>query len=312
MTLHKLQTRVSIKSSFQGSLLAHAIAAQKMPDIHQRPADVGMRDEVVYQQILVRGYSAANGRLELPKMSQDLEMGLDVEKGRIALPQHFLEGELGFRQLADARKKVAPMNARSLDGKRIGGPGFAAHAAAIGLVNRNDVSRVIEDSFQIGRLTHRQLIAVSAGMVTALAIALAVTEGNDPGAVISRLMSTLRGPAANYLPEKLMKKMVRVEGLLNRDTDTAHGIKELRSKPRRTALDVVPGAIYAALNGARSLGGLLGPLKIFNNYKAGATAASIWGAMHGVEALPEHYLKEMEFSECVMENATRLYEATVG
>jgi ADP-ribosylglycohydrolase len=272
-----------------------------------------MRDEVVYQQIIVRGYTEGKGRLDLAKIRMNLQQGLAVESGKVLLAEHFCDAEPDFHRLAEAKKNAAPVNARALDKKRIGGPGFAAHVSAVGLFHRNDIGRIVEDSFQIGPLTHRQMTAVSAGMVTALAIAFAVTEGNNPEAIIARVMNTLKTPLlASRVPVQLMRKLIKVEGLLKRSSDTAHGTSELRSKPRRTALDVVPGAIYAALNGARSLGGLLGPLKIFSNYKSGAIAASIWGAMHGVEAIPEHYLTDLEYGQTIIENATGLYEATVA
>lgn len=318
MSTPAISYRPDIISAFKGCLVAHAAAVHVLAKHDPKLALLEHWEwapELYYTHFLVSGYIKTKGRLDLPEMKKKLQLGLELEKGARLSAAHFGDEELEFREMADLHRTISIKKLRrhNRDEDWIGGPGVAAHISAVGLVNRSDLGRIVEDSHKIGWITHPHEIAISAGMVTALAIALAVTEGNQPEAIIARLMSTLRTLKPPYqVPVKLMRKLTRVEGLLKREIDTTQGIGELRSKPRRTAIDVVPGAIYAALNGARSLGGLLGPLKIFGNYKSGAIASSIWGAMHGVEAVSNYYLHDLEDSKNIEDNAQALYEATLA
>ncbi|MCU0641008.1 MAG: ADP-ribosylglycohydrolase family protein [Candidatus Margulisbacteria bacterium] len=316
--------RPNVLSAFRGCLLAQAAAAYQGTKHNPRFLEDGhwsWPHELYYTQFIVRGYSRAKGQLNLPAMREAIELGLEFELGRkktIVPPcDLFADAEMQFRQLEDRHRGAQVIREiRPHKDKRewIGGPGFAAHASAIGLVNRNNIPRIFEDSMGIGQISHQEAKnALAGGIVTALAIALAVTEGNQPAAIVARLMATLRlDETAGAIPQKLMNKLTLVEKSLRRKVDATQGISELRSKPRKTVVDVLPGAIFAALNGARTLGGLLGPLKIYGNYKAGMIAASIWGAMHGEGAVSPGYLQGLEGHECLRDNADELYRVTTS
>lgn len=317
--------RPDVLSAFKGCLAAHAAAAYegtRNNPVHFEGKHWIWPPELYYTHFIVRAYIGAKGRLDLRAIQDSLELGLEIEtggKGKKLKPGvFFFDRELVFRDVSDRHRQsgqvgvLRKIRLRNPDKDWIGGPGLAAHAAGIGLVNRNDIGRVIGDANLIGQISHENYeSALAGGAAAALTIAYAVTEGNQPAVIISRLMATLNSvPLLQTVPAALMRKLTLVERLLGKGIDTTQGISQLRSKPRNTAIDVLPVAIYAALNGARSLGGLLGPLKIAGNYKSGMIAASIWGAMHGVESIPDQYLSQIKERDCILNNAKELYQVT--
>ena len=326
MITHRITGRPDILSAFKGCLVAHAAAAQEGTKTNPGHFEGGhwiWPPELHYTHFIVRAYIEAKGQLDLPAIHDSLELGLEIEGGsqprKLKPAVFFFDKEMIFRDVSDQDRLggrvgvLRKIRLRNAGGHWIGGPGLAAHASAIGLVNRNNIGRIFEDTYQIGQVSHENFEhALAGGAAAALTIAYAVTEGNQPAAIMSRLLTTLSSDSLPQpVPAALMRKLMLAERLLGKGLDTTQGIKQLRSKPRKTVIDVLPVAIYAALNGARSLGGLLGPLKIVGNYKSGMIAASIWGAMRGVEAIPDHYLSELAEGDCILRNAAELYRATV-
>jgi hypothetical protein len=309
MTTNTIHNRPNMLAAFKGALLGHAIAAQKglTHDKHaSRIAGSGWPDEVFYAQFVARSYlqDKTPGHLDMVYMRSSLKTGLAIEGRQQITQKHPCEVATDFRW--------NPREQRKKREQRVGGPGVAAHAIPVGLVNRNEFRKIIREAGQIGRLTHHQPLAISAGAVTAMAIALAVTEGNDPSGIIHRLMSALKSPNGKDLaPWRLMHKMKTVERLLEEKLSTAAGIRELCDDPGRTALDVVPGAIFAALNGSFSFEDLMEGLAGVKNYKFWAIAGGLRGAMIGAEAIPRTLLTGLEDVDCILGNAEALYRVTV-
>jgi hypothetical protein len=318
--------RVSVESAFKGCLLGHAIAAQRAlrstDKKHWVEAEIPWPHEVFYAQMVVCNYIKNKGRLDRPSLEFAINQGLAVEHAQCFILSNKLdqEGEAkAFKRLeAKQVSNQVALKFRGLDFRRlnhfhVGGPGLAAHIISDGLINHNNLRSVISDAFTIGELTHHQSLAVSGGAIVAWAISLAVTHGNDPDAILFLLNKAIADMSVEYhLSGMLKNKMTRVARVYRQKFDTARGIKELGTGKCRTAIEVIPAAIYAALNGPLSFEGLLKGLKEVDNYKFWAIAGAIRGAMIGYEGIPQDRIKNLEHHEDIIKNAEELFLVTVS
>lgn len=175
----------------------------------------------------------------------------------------------------------------------------------------------------MGTVTHNSACAIAGGMIVAAAIALAVNEGKNPEAVWHQLNIFMDGlPKAFRVPDRLRrrldsKKTDSVESLMRRNIPTEKGIKKLEFSSEwlnKTALGVIPGAIFASLNAPLSFKFLLKALRAaeIDNYKFWAIAGAIRGAMVGEEGIPKKMIASLSNHEDITNNAEQLYSVTAS
>ncbi len=309
--------------AFRNCFLGHAagaVAGMRHDNHVNLPAGTAWPHEVYYAQFVAQSYlqSGKHGFLSLTYLRDSLHTGLRIEKDVVVVPTHTFDqtsdfrwaGWLSIQSGVDKNKKGTIRQSV----QQVGGPGFAAHSLAIGLVNCDDARKIIKDSRTIGMLTHKQPVAISAGIVTALAIAFALRLGNEPGAIVQRLMSVLRSPIANpYVPGFMMGKMTLLEALLGSGEKLGTALKMLRDAQARSALDVVPGALYLALSGPASLEGKMHVMENLgiDNYKYWAICGALTGAMTHGRGLPEKVLERVDLTDCLLGNAQGLFDSAV-
>ena len=307
------QARPSPRSCFVGAFQGHALAAQKavrsIDKVHALTEGTLWSHEVTIAQTVACNLIRHKGRLEMRRLGDDLEALLALER------RQGLTFQGGLRGIA--------LNMVDLNSGWIGGPGFAAHVFALGLKNHNNLNAIAEETFDVGTVTHNSACAIAGGMIVAAAIALAVNEGKNPEAVWHQLNIFMDGlPKAFRVPDRLRrrldsKKTDSVESLMRRNIPTEKGIKKLEFSSEwlnKTALGVIPGAIFASLNAPLSFKFLLKALRAaeIDNYKFWAIAGAIRGAMVGEEGIPKKMIASLSNHEDITNNAEQLYSVTAS
>ncbi len=301
------------RSRYVGCLVGQALAARRslVTDVaHAQEKEQEWPHEIGYTQFVARNYILNEGELEPSSLWLAMDDGLFFERGMAVLNKH---GAATSDYLFRGMNKQGKLRLNRFSDKLIGGPGVATHILAAGLVNWRNMEDLESDVTMITEMTHRYWGAYCGALATAIAVSLAATKGRDPGGIIAGLMERISAvePMRGH-GKSMVIQLECVRALLQAGHPTSYGIKKLGCGDFKTALEVVPAAIYASLNGEAGLGWehLMKDLNGLPNYKLWAIAGAIRGAMIGFEDLPIRSVRATHNFSVIMRNAIQLHKLT--
>ncbi len=298
-----------IRDCFRGSVLGLALG-----DAYGAPFEGGLLARALWAVI-----GRANGKR---RFTDDTQMTLDTAESLIACG-HIDQTDLAqrFAQSYQWSRGYGPGTARTLRLIRRGqsweaacrathfggsfGNGGAMRAPAVGLFYAAAAERELIDAVRAATVTtHAHPLGIEGALIVALATALAYQKA-DSKAIIRRLEQQIGSDDFRF-------KLAKANAMLQTGTPAA---------PRAAAAELGNGiaatqscvtALYAALAFRdRPFADLLRfCLRMGGDVDTiAAMGCAIWGAFHGVDALPQQYLNELEDCEKISALAGALAEA---
>jgi len=197
-----------------------------------------------------------------------------------------------IEQLRKGARWDAPAK-KVYDGRGSFGNGAPMRIAPLGCMFYDDISNLREAAESCSSITHTHPLGMEGGVIQALAVALAVGtdphDGLDPMKFIAKLIKFSN-------KAEFIKPLKKVKELLGRkEPPEVHEIiKDLGTDVK--AYTSCPAAIYSFLSHwssfedtvvyAVNLGG--------DTDTIGAMAGAISGALHGIKAIPERWLNDLD------------------